>query len=362
MKNSYFCAKELNLKVKIENHIRELLYDHNFVIVPGLGAFVTKYKPAEVDFQGQKILPPTKKIYFNDSIKEDDGLLINYLCHNTELTREEGYELIENYVKDVENRLSVGKTIEIDNLGHLELNMNKKKEFKNDKSGNLLLESFGLPIVEFSGSEEINEIKDEKKISGSIRPNKKAVNVKPKAKQPEKKANLWIYIFSILVLLSLAYLAYEFGLFNKWALGNHFSNNNTLQTSEEIKLGPDGKSAHDDPSTRKIENALESQTSRAKALAPDNKQGTAQTARAGMEKNGVKYHLIAGSFLKYPMAEELMKSLLARGYKSKIIKGENGRYRVTFNSYSSKEEALDKLKLVKEKENNPSVWILKHSD
>lgn len=321
---------------------------------------MAKYKPAEVDFQGQKVLPPTKNIYFNDSIKEDDGLLINYLCHETELTKEEGYELIENYVKDVESKLSLGKTIEIDNLGHLELNMNKKKEFKNDKSGNLLLESFGLPIVEFSGSEEIDKLKDGKKITGVLKTNKKSTYSKPKRnKQADTKGSLWVYVFSVLVFISLVYLAYEFGFFNKWELGNHFSKSNDIETSQEIKLGPGNEAGDADPSEKKIEIALENQTSRAIALSPGKTNEAAKTGTTGAQNNEVKYHLIAGSFLEYSMAEKLMERLIAKGYNSKIIKGENSRFRVTFSSYSSKEEALDKLTIIKEKENNPSVWILK---
>ena len=61
------------------NHISELLYDHNCVIIPGFGGFITNYKSADFDHQNNVVLPARKVVAFNQSLVENDGLLIRVI-------------------------------------------------------------------------------------------------------------------------------------------------------------------------------------------------------------------------------------------------------------------------------------------
>ena len=62
------------------------------------------------------------------------------------------------------------------------------------------------------------------------------------------------------------------------------------------------------------------------------------------ENTVVKYHLIAGCFSEIDNAGRLVADLNKKGYSSKMIgKNEKGLYLVTYQTYSSKADALSKL-------------------
>jgi len=62
------------------------------------------------------------------------------------------------------------------------------------------------------------------------------------------------------------------------------------------------------------------------------------------ENTVVKYHLIAGCFSEIANAGRLVADLNKKGYSSKMIgKNEKGLYMVTYQTYSSKADALSKL-------------------
>lgn len=56
-------------------YIRELLLDHDCVILPDFGGFIGNYVPAHYD-SSNNFYPPTKQISFNKQLCHNDGLLI----------------------------------------------------------------------------------------------------------------------------------------------------------------------------------------------------------------------------------------------------------------------------------------------
>ncbi|NLA48282.1 MAG: hypothetical protein GX876_02335, partial [Bacteroidales bacterium] len=59
----------------ITSFIRELLFSHDCVIVPGFGGFVGNYAPARIDRATSTFYPPSKQISFNRNLRNNDGLL-----------------------------------------------------------------------------------------------------------------------------------------------------------------------------------------------------------------------------------------------------------------------------------------------
>ena len=73
---SYFCIDIRNFKVDITAFIRELLFGHDCVIVPGFGGFIGNYTPARIDKKTGTFYPPVKQISFNRNLNHNDGLLV----------------------------------------------------------------------------------------------------------------------------------------------------------------------------------------------------------------------------------------------------------------------------------------------
>ena len=60
---------------KIDQHIFELLFQHDCVILSDFGGFVANYVSAKVDENTRRIFPPAKTVIFNKYLTNNDGLL-----------------------------------------------------------------------------------------------------------------------------------------------------------------------------------------------------------------------------------------------------------------------------------------------
>ncbi|MDE5635675.1 MAG: hypothetical protein K2I52_05150 [Muribaculaceae bacterium] len=60
---------------RIVSHIEYLLDRHECVIIPGLGAFISRYEPARIDISKGIITAPGRTITFNSGLTHDDSLL-----------------------------------------------------------------------------------------------------------------------------------------------------------------------------------------------------------------------------------------------------------------------------------------------
>lgn len=70
-----------------------------------------------------------------------------------------------------------------------------------------------------------------------------------------------------------------------------------------------------------------------------------------------KYFIIMSSFENKSNAELMQKKLIDLGYDSRIIRSEEGFYRVSYMGFSNKEEALRVLKNERAKEGSKEVWL-----
>ena len=81
----------------IARHISSLLYDHECVIVPRLGAFLTNEVGASIDVNRGLLLPPRKEIVFNAQLSHNDGVLINAVAQSEGITFSEASKNIEAF-------------------------------------------------------------------------------------------------------------------------------------------------------------------------------------------------------------------------------------------------------------------------
>ena len=89
--------------------IVELILEHNCVIIPSFGGFVSKDIGASIDFVKGTILPPSKHLLFNIQLKNNDGLLTAAMSRAQGITFLEANELISKTVHNIQSDLSSGK-------------------------------------------------------------------------------------------------------------------------------------------------------------------------------------------------------------------------------------------------------------
>ncbi|WP_040574178.1 HU family DNA-binding protein [Pontibacter sp. BAB1700] len=131
----------------VEKHIKHLLYNHDCVIIPDFGGLITRYVPARINPVKHTLVPPSKKIAFNEKLVLNDGLLISTIAYTNNITKEEARQLVMSFVHEVRNRLDSEQRFELTDIGVFKYNHERKLVFDYTEGDNLLEASFGLPEI-----------------------------------------------------------------------------------------------------------------------------------------------------------------------------------------------------------------------
>jgi CCDC81-like prokaryotic HU domain 1/CCDC81-like prokaryotic HU domain 2 len=136
------------MDIIIANEIKELLYEQQTVIIPGLGAFVASYKSAMVEpLQGQ-FVPPNFSIRFNENLLVNDGVLKDFIQKKYTMPAIEANRVIDNFVKESQLALELHELVAIPEVGRLYRDNTGKIQFLPDQT-NFNTESFGLTNLQF---------------------------------------------------------------------------------------------------------------------------------------------------------------------------------------------------------------------
>ncbi|MBK7869648.1 MAG: hypothetical protein IPJ74_02690 [Saprospiraceae bacterium] len=136
------------MQFDINSSIAALLYEHQTVSLPGLGSFVSNYKPANVDPVEGKIQPPSKQLIFNRNLLMDDGLLVQYLRKKYNVSYPTAMQAVEEYVKNAKTAIEKRDIFTIPGVGRLYKDYEQNFQFLPDDA-NFNTDSYGLPTVEF---------------------------------------------------------------------------------------------------------------------------------------------------------------------------------------------------------------------
>ena len=357
-------------------YIHELLLENDIVIVPGFGAFVSEYKPAEISNDGDEMKPPSKVVSFNQQIRNNDGLLVGHVAENKRISHYDALKRIEKERENILYKLDSGEQVEIDEVGILFYTDENTIAFKAEEDENLLLDSFGLEATTIAVEEETVEEEpevvppfipedeeiDEPTIQEEIEeeespeveetivepapipvtePKPEKIKVEEEA-QEEKKKRGWLWLFLVLIPL----IAVSVFIFMK---GNE-----------------DGAADKAKETTRSAvieEPAIVSQDT-VEVFAKDTlpaiqKDSVIVEETKVVDTNVPKYYLVGGSFAVEENAETYLNELKARGFDAFHV-GKKGRFFIigigTYDTFGLAEKAKQEFMT-----NNPGseVWVYK---
>lgn len=135
--------------MKVENNfiwntVKDLLHEHDCVIVPGFGGFVCNLQPARIDQISHIITPPAKHLVFNQNLKTNDGLLASRMAEQLKINYSEAIQLIDETVDKTKDFLQDKKYLTVELFGSFRLNADANYVFLPEKNNNFLYTSFGL--------------------------------------------------------------------------------------------------------------------------------------------------------------------------------------------------------------------------
>lgn len=130
----------------INEHIINLLFSYDCVIIPGFGGFVARYFPAEIQEGTYMFRPPSKRVSFNARLKENDGLLAHYISQKEGISYHEAVQTIEISVRAWNRILESGNKISLDGIGKIYLDSEGNLQFTPSLEANFLTSAYGLGL------------------------------------------------------------------------------------------------------------------------------------------------------------------------------------------------------------------------
>lgn len=126
--------------------ILSLLHEHDCVIVPGLGAFLTRRTASTFDARRGLMLPPSKEVAFNADIRRSDGLLADGVARADGVDYTEAMRRVEEFAADALRRVAAGEVVLLPRLGSLS-GVGGRVVFEAVPGLNVLVDSYGLAPV-----------------------------------------------------------------------------------------------------------------------------------------------------------------------------------------------------------------------
>ena len=196
----------------IASYISELLYDHECVVIPGLGGFIVNDRPATINRITHKFTPPFRKIMFNIHLSANDGLLINYIANFESISYLEAKKLVIDFSKRCQDEIADGKRIDLKGIGTLHKNQEGYITFDQDSQVNHNADAFGLgsfysPPIERPTDEERIKTNVEPLLSGTVKPtdSKPKVSRETNVKRRTRAGAIILMLFILLLSIGGGY-------------------------------------------------------------------------------------------------------------------------------------------------------------
>ncbi|MDX2003382.1 MAG: hypothetical protein SFW35_13175 [Chitinophagales bacterium] len=321
--------------MEINKYIRELLYRHECVIVPGLGAFITHAQPAVLDEASNTIQPASKKIAFNGKLQQNDALLIHHVAQRESCNYTDAEQKVRQFVQNAKRLLDSSGIMIFPEIGRLALDQEGKINFSPAHNTNYLASSFGLKAVHW------HKTYADDAISATL---EKLVEAPPTINRRRSLATkMALNAAAAIIIISLMVN----GIYIEPLSLNHF-NILPIGSSSNVAAPPTT------PSRKPI-------IEKVAAPSPQPKQqilpvSTMEPPRSADKVGKKGYYIVVASFDKEKKALDYMKKK-GLNAQANLLDSGTGRYRVAIFAGTSVDNAIGSLKEYQQSL-RPDAWLL----
>ena len=303
--------------MQLSKAFNSLLYTNDCVTVPGFGSFIVNKFSSVYDEKNGKFYPPSRRVSFNSKIKNNDGLLANFISNEDGIDFSVAVKNIHNEVINWKKKLNKEPLV-LNNIGELSYNSDENIVFSPDLDSNHFLGSFGLPSIYYKKQPDLVSTYNESTLK---KYNDLKVN-SSNSRVPDfvKYAAALVIIISTTFFLSKEYE--EYNIQNQLILEQE----NRQKTIQRVE-----SAVFDFGSIPAIELEIKVQPN--------------------------KFHIIAGAFGVKSNADKLYNNLLSKGYNpTKLPLNDKGLIPISFDNFSNRKEAVIALRQLQMSENK-DAWI-----
>lgn len=348
----------------INKYITELLQLHDCVVLPAFGGFVASYNSATINITNGLVQPPYKNILFNKNLVHNDGLLAHYIVENSHCTMPEALDAIETYVQHIGTQITTTKRAELPQLGVLYVNDENTLLFRQSKTQEYSLASYGLPS--FTANKLLAQAAPvaETNIVQLPTPTLSTETLQTQAVVRKLNYKRWaVAAVTIPALIGLVWASLNINQLQNTNFAGFTNPNTTLQnptTPLYDRTYFEQRINKAEQSISTCKRAIDSLTQVIALKAQADTTAVSNVATTVVQQlSYAKYYLIAGCFSSAENATNYVNELKQQGYpNAQIIDGNiNGLTRVAYGGYASKNDAQQvKSQLTA---TNAGAWIFK---
>ena len=353
--------------IKVQNYIKELLFDNECVIIPNFGGFVTSYKSSEIHPIKHHFIAPSKRIAFNEKLKLNDGLLISYIANSAKISLKDASDQVQNFVSELNEKIKSKQKYSIDGIGIISKNVEGRLQFKSEIKDNFLEDSFGLPdffsepILRDENNIKLrNKFKDRKSMSTE--------GIKEEKVVEKKKGGSAVWILGVVALLLCCSAAYIFVIdkgennaLSSILPTGWFSNNNLEEQSIEVLDSTEIYEEEIIDSTFNEEEEIYEEEVNTFEEEVVEEEITTNSDEIFLTALTSRYYVITGAFSEQSNAETLRDELIAKGYDAKVLSplGKKPLFRVSIADFEDQQSGIDKSTSENSEFGN-ALWVMKY--
>ncbi len=303
--------------MQLSKAINFLLYTNDCVTVPGFGSFIVNKFSSVYDEKKGKFYPPSRRVSFNPKIKNNDGLLANFISEKETISYEVAVKNIHNEVISWKKKLNT-EPILLDNIGELSYNSDENIIFSPDLDSNHFLGSYGLPSIYYKKQQDLVSTYNKSTL-------KKYNDLKGNSSISRVPDFVKYAAALVIIIMTTVFLSNQYEEYN-------FQNQLILEQENRQKT------------IQRVESAVFD-------------FGSIPAIELEVKVQVNKFHIIAGAFGVKSNADKLYKSLLSKGYNpTKLPLNDKGLIPISFDNFSNRKDAVIALRQLQMSENK-DAWI-----
>lgn len=350
----------MSVQQTIVKGIKELLFHHNYLVLPGFGGFVLKAGPSHFSATGLSLHPPFKTVSFNARLKQNDSILALWLQEQLQCQPSESLEHLRDFSDYCQAVLTTRRRLNMDGIGFFYLDFENNISFEPQTDVNFLTESFGLGTVQIKPLEPVPSEEKEQKIF------KDRVIVAPEIRETVRTKRNYQRVLVPIALLGLLFSLLALFVANTKISGqlrasvmgaeNHGLYEPIVYPDLHLVIPARDNSAYVVDANGIATVEVGEKVIPVKALSyPVDASETIRHNKYGKSFSG-KFEIVLGCFAVPENATKMADKISRKHIDVRVSsRNEKGMYVVSTGSFSSKEEAIAGLSSIKP--DYPKAWI-----
>lgn len=377
----------------LAQHIETLLLEHDCVIIPGFGGFISNYEEAQYHTDnGSIFMPPHRSIGFNQQLQINDGLLVQSYMSAYDASYPAAHLQMEKEIEQMASQLELDGEYDFGAVGKLTKGLGEIISFDKSSSNIEAPSLFGLdslsvmPVKSIIEKREIEAKMQAASIGIGKTDNKEDNDILTNDKKQEVVIRLnqrWIdfgisVAAAVLLFFGISYTAMkdvatesDTVIAATYPVPNsqHMNNGNITQAKEvainkAAQKGKEVAGANTTATTKQEPVASHNTTANPKQEHIDNHNATKadnENATKATQENKAQlaYTIVLASYVGKANAEEYINQLGKKGFNEAqyVRKGKVGR--VIYSGYSTEQEAQTALASLRKKGKDfTEAWVM----